>query len=261
MKQIKFEKAHGTGNDFIIIEDLDGEMILEPAQVKKICDRHFGLGADGILRIVLQGDALYLMDYRNSDGSLALMCGNGARVFAAYLHKQGLVKEATFKFQTRAGIVQATINSKDSVTVSMPKVEILNKELSIEHHGFAYSGQAVTAPNPHAVVMVGDLSQVKDFRVAPNLTTLEVFEDGVNIEFVERISDKEVKIKVFERGSGETLSCGTGACAVAAIVRRETGENEITVNVAGGSLKIEFIDDKILMTGPVEFVASGVLNI
>lgn len=261
MNEIKFEKAHGTGNDFILIEDLDGEIVLEQAQVKRICDRHFGLGADGILRIVLQADGLYLMDYRNSDGSLALMCGNGARVFAAYLHKKGLIKESTFEFRTRAGVVRAIINGKDSVTVSMPAVKILNRELSIEHQGFAYLGQAVTAPNPHAVVMVENLSQVKDFNVAPNLTTSDVFEDGVNIEFVERISDKEVKIRVYERGSGETLSCGTGACAVAAIIRSQTGENEITVNVAGGSLKIEFMGDEILMTGPVEFVASGVLNI
>lgn len=261
MNQIKFEKAHGTGNDFILIEDIDGEIVLDQAQVKKICDRHFGLGADGILRIVLQADGLYLMDYRNSDGSLALMCGNGARVFAAYLYKKGLIKESTFEFRTRAGVVKAIINSENSVTVSMPKVQILNQEVSIEHHGFAYSGQAVTAPNPHAVVMVADLAKVKDFTIAPNLTTTGLFEDGVNIEFAEKISDKEVKIRVYERGSGETLSCGTGACAVAAIIRSQTGEDEITVNVAGGSLKIEFVEDEILMTGPVEFVASGILNI
>jgi diaminopimelate epimerase len=109
--------------------------------------------------------------------------------------------------------------------------------------------------------MVADLAKVKDFTIAPNLTTTGLFEDGVNIEFAEKISDKEVQIRVYERGSGETLSCGTGACAVAAIIRSQTGEDEITVNVAGGSLKFEFVEDEILLTGPVEFVASGILNI
>jgi len=261
MNQINFEKAHGTGNDFVVIPDIDGEIVLDEAQVKKICDRHFGIGADGILRIVLQPDGLYLMDYRNSDGSLALMCGNGARVFAAYLYKEKLVDSKEFEFRTRAGVVKAIINGDESVTVSMPKVEILNKELSINHQGFAFIAQAVTAPNPHAVIMVENLDLIGDLKTAPILTTTGVFDDGVNVEFVEQISDKEVKIRVHERGSGETLSCGTGACAVAAVVRAQSGQDEILVNVAGGKLKIEFKGDEILMTGPVEFVASGVLTI
>jgi diaminopimelate epimerase len=261
MTQIAFEKAHGTGNDFIVIADIDGELVLDEAQVKKMCDRHFGLGADGILRIVLQADGLYLMDYRNSDGSLALMCGNGARVFAAYLYKENLVDSKNFEFRTRSGVVKATIHDANSVTVSMPKVEILGKELSISHAGKSYRAQAVTAPNPHAVVIVDDLTSVGDLKTAPTLETTGVFEDGVNVEFVEKISNKEVKIKVHERGSGETLSCGTGACAVAAVLHEQTSENQILVNVAGGLLQIDFKDDEILMTGPVEFVASGVLNI
>ena len=261
MREIAFEKGHGTGNDFLVIPDIDGEIVLSEQDVKKMCDRHFGLGADGILRIVLQADGLYLMDYRNSDGSLALMCGNGARVFAAYLYKEKLIEKENFEFRTRAGVVSAKINSENSVTVSMPKVEILNKDLLIEHHGFAYSGQAVTAPNPHAVVLVDDLNQVKDLSVAPTLTTTGVFDDGVNVEFVQKISENKVKIKVHERGSGETLSCGTGACAVAAVMNELTGENRIEVEVAGGSLTIEFKGDEILMTGPVEFVAHGVLTI
>ncbi|MGA1592830.1 MAG: diaminopimelate epimerase, partial [Candidatus Nanopelagicales bacterium] len=171
MREIAFEKGHGTGNDFLVIPDIDGEIVLSEQDVKKMCDRHFGLGADGILRIVLQADGLYLMDYRNSDGSLALMCGNGARVFAAYLYKEKLIEKENFEFRTRAGVVSVKINSANSVTVSMPKVEILNKDLLIEHHGFAYSGQAVTAPNPHAVVLVDDLNQIKDLSVAPTLTT------------------------------------------------------------------------------------------
>lgn len=261
MREIVFEKGHGTGNDFLVIPDLDGEIVLSEQEVKKMCDRHFGLGADGILRIVLQADGLYLMDYRNSDGSLALMCGNGARVFAAYLYKEKLIEKENFEFRTRAGVVSAKINSANSVTVSMPKVEILNKDLLIEHHGFAYSGKAVTAPNPHAVVLVDDLNQVKDLSVAPTLTTTGVFDDGVNVEFVQKISENKVKIKVHERGSGETLSCGTGACAVAALINDITGENRIEVEVAGGSLIIEFKGEEILMTGPVEFVANGVLTI
>jgi len=261
MREIRFIKGHGTGNDFLVIPDIDGEITLSEADVKKMCDRHFGLGADGILRIVLQGDGFYLMDYRNSDGSLALMCGNGARVFAAYLYKEKLVAKDEFEFRTRAGVVKATIHSAELVTVSMPKVEILNKDLLIQHQGFAYTGQAVTAPNPHAVILVDDLNQVKDLTVAPILTTQGVFDDGVNVEFVQKISNNKVKIKVHERGSGETLSCGTGACAVAAVIRNLTGEDLIEVEVAGGSLKVEFINDEILMTGPVEFVASGVLTI
>lgn len=261
MREIVFEKGHGTGNDFLVIPDLDGEIVLSEQEVKKMCDRHFGLGADGILRIVLQADGLYLMDYRNSDGSLALMCGNGARVFAAYLYKEKLIEKENFEFRTRAGVVSAKINSANSVTVSMPKAEILNKDLLIEHHGFAYSGKAVTAPNPHAVVLVDDLNQVKDLSVAPTLTTTGVFDDGVNVEFVQKISENKVKIKVHERGSGETLSCGTGACAVAALINDITGENRIEVEVAGGSLIIEFKGEEILMTGPVEFVANGVLTI
>jgi len=261
MREIAFEKGHGTGNDFLVIPDIDGEIVLSEQDVKKMCDRHFGLGADGILRIVMQADGLYLMDYRNSDGSLALMCGNGARVFAAYLYKEKLIEKENFEFRTRAGVVSVKINSANSVTVSMPKVEILNKDLLIEHHGFAYSGQAVTAPNPHAVVLVDDLNQVKDLSVAPTLTTAGIFDDGVNVEFVQKISEKKVKIKVHERGSGETLSCGTGACAVAAVMNELTGEKQIKVEVAGGSLTIEFIGDEILMTGPVEFVANGVLTI
>lgn len=261
MRQINFEKAHGTGNDFIVISDIDGDLVLDEAQIKKMCDRHFGLGADGILRVVLQADGLYLMDYRNSDGSLASMCGNGARVFAAYLFKEKLVKEKNFEFRTRAGIVKATIIDSNTVTVSMPKVEILSNQLAITHAGKSYQAQAVTAPNPHAVVMVDDLASVGNLQSAPTLLTTGVFEDGVNVEFVQKLSANEVNVRVHERGSGETLSCGTGACAVAAVIRSETNQDQILVNLVGGQLKIDFVADGILMTGPIEFVASGVLNI
>lgn len=280
---IPFAKGHGTGNDFVIIPDLDdrlgpGSDELGAGQVAAICHRRFGLGADGILRVTRTADspevrdqaaeAEWFMDYRNADGSVAEMCGNGARVFARFLISAGLAEPGTFSIATRGGVRAITAGESGDVTVSMGTAVAGGAALRVRADGGEWPAEAWWIPNPHAVTFVESVAGVGPLARPPRVSPGEVFPDGVNVEFVEVVAADRIRVRVHERGAGETLSCGTGACAAAVAAMRRAGSpagtaptGEVTVDVPGGRLQVrETGDGTVLLTGPAVLVASGSID-
>ena len=260
---IQYTKGHGTKNDFVVIQDLEDKIDLTPSQIIQICNRETGIGADGILRITKKGNHFF-MDYRNADGSLAEMCGNGARVFAQYLFTKKLVTEKKFTFDTRAGFVQAEINAPGDISVTMDEAILRGKIVEVSVNGHKFSAQAVDAPNPHAVAFVPDLGGLGDLKTPPVVSPGGEFPNGVNVEFVKKITDDHVQMRVHERGSGETLSCGTGACA-AVVTGIQWGllDPSVLVHTQGGDLTIVWQggDTPVWMTGPAATVFQGEINL
>jgi diaminopimelate epimerase len=262
-----FTKGHGTGNDFILLPDLDGIHDVTAEQVRWLCDRHRGIGADGVIRIVRSVHvpdvdvpvAEFFMDYRNSDGSVAEMCGNGARLFVRYLQATGLVDRQEIVFATRGGLRQAWMHTDRSVTIDMGRIQVLPDTVQVQLADQTWSAQKVFAPNPHAVAFVADLAEVGSLIEPPAVMPTELFPEGVNVEFVQVIGPTHVRMRVHERGVGETLSCGTGACAVAEVLRgRHPGDGEIQVDVPGGTVWIGVgVDGQALLRGPADLVARG----
>lgn len=265
---IRFVKGHGTGNDFIIVPDLSGTLTLSPEWVRAACSRRTGLGADGVIRVVRSGadpnlawagDADFVMDYRNADGSIAEMCGNGARVMMRYLLEAGLITDAPVILGTRGGPRQAWIEQK-RITINMGSA-VAGPESTVSSGGQQWPALGVYVPNPHAVVLVPDLREIPDLRQAPTLAPDSAFPEGVNVEFVQRHSPSRLTMRVYERGVGETMACGTGACAVAWALG-SLREGSVSVEQPGGIVEISMRGNgDLLLTGPAELVASGDLNL
>ena len=272
---IPFRKGHGTGNDFVILDDPDAQLDLTPGRVRALCDRRFGIGGDGVLRVVRAGaadvapglvaGARWFMDYRNSDGSIGEMCGNGARVFAVHLVSSGLESDDTFLIGTRGGPRRVWLDGAGQVRVAMgPTVVEQADSAVVGLGGETWPATPAFAPNPHAVVLLpagadlADLGEIGGSTAGP----AEQFPDGANIEFVVTESADRVALRVNERGSGETLSCGTGACAVAAVHRSRTQSppDTVVVEVPGGELVVGFESGGTVLAGPAEIVASGRLD-
>ncbi len=266
---LPFAKGHGTGNDFVIVPDPHGARPLAPAEVAALCDRHTGIGGDGLLRVVrtravaevagAAEDAEWFMDYRNADGSLAQMCGNGARVFARYLVESGLAAGDQVSIWTRSGRVTATVHD-DDVSVTMP-VPTVGSPSVAALAGVDFPGTAATCGNPNLVCFVDEPGRLD--LTGPVRLDRAAFRAGANVEFVARLSRNRVRMRVVERGVGETLSCGSGACAVAAVVLHESGRRrgEIIVDVPGGRLRVRLSGDECLLTGPATIVASGTVRL
>ena len=295
---LAFAKGHGTGNDFVLIADPDGERVLTPADVAAVCDRHRGIGADGFIRAVpsarlpegralLQSDpgAEWFMDYYNSDGSVSEMCGNGVRVFAHFLLAEGLVQLAegeTLTIGTRAGT--KTVTRVDSgYAVDMGPWEFIHPDhaaakamdavVNADGLEVPRPGLSVSMGNPHTVVALAELSEL----AATNLTAAPSVqpepENGTNVEFVVPADPLVVDgvglltMRVHERGVGETLSCGTGACAAAVATRFWAGReapNEWAVTVPGGVVGVRFLTaedgrEHVELSGPAVLVARGTL--
>ena len=273
LNEVPFVKGHGTGNDFVIVPDVDGRLDLTPDQVSWLCDRRRGIGADGVLRVVrtehvpgfedFASVAEFFMDYRNADGSVAEMCGNGARVFVRYLDATGLVTDNDVTIATRGGLRSTTINADRTITIDMgiattPRARAL-PHVSVGDRMWPATG--VLIPNPHAVVFVDDLADAGDLVSAPAVVPADVFPDGVNVEFVVDRGPAHVAMRVHERGVGETMSCGTGACAVAWAARRRDGadgSDTWQIDVPGGVVQVtETASGSLLLTGPADLVARG----
>lgn len=259
---VTFRKGHGTGNDFILLTDPDDVLSLTPRLVAALCDRHIGIGADGILRAVRTDEAPgaeWFMDYRNADGSIAEMCGNGARVFARHLIDEGLTAP-TSSIATRGGVRDVIVHDSGDVSVSMGPVTPLDHGITVTLGDDTYPAIGALVPNPHAVVFLPTLTGLGDISGA-TAGPDGAFPDGANIEFVEPLGPNHVVMRVWERGSGETLSCGTGACAVAWAhrLRDDIEEQPVRVDVPGGSLQVTVRSD-VTLTGPVEFVARGTID-
>ncbi|HVV31023.1 MAG TPA: diaminopimelate epimerase [Mycobacteriales bacterium] len=267
---MRFSKGHGTGNDFVVLPDLDGALQLTPAAVRLLCDRRRGIGADGVLRVVatvkvpeaagLAADAPWFMDYHNADGSVAEMCGNGVRVYVRWLQQAGLVEPGTLGVATRDGIktVQLPAAPAADITVDMGPPRIPGTARTVSVDGRNWDGTEVWMGNPHIVVPVGDVAEagalLQPPLVVPPLET--------NVEFVARTGPDALAMRVHERGSGETLSCGTGACAAGVAVALWDGRQDgrWQVDVPGGRLCVTWNGDSVLLSGPAQLVAAGELS-
>jgi diaminopimelate epimerase len=270
----EFLKGHGTENDFVLLPDLDGtvhgdlssEQLAE--RVRALCDRRAGIGGDGVLRVVRSStpDAEWFMDYRNADGSLSEMCGNGIRLFVRYLVDEGLADPtAPIAVDTRDGVKVLTLDG-DLVTADMGRPKVLG-ETTVGAGTVTWSARHVDIGNPHAVAFVSSLEEAGPLLEPPRHDPA-VYPDGVNVEFVLRRGERHIAMRVHERGSGETRSCGTGACAAmvaAALVadgRPEGGDVTYRVDVPGGTLGVTWsADDRVLLTGPAVIVARGTTDL
>lgn len=252
LAEIPFIKGHGTANDFILLPDFDDDLTLSPDDVRWLCDRRRGLGADGVIRMAYDDEGLPFMDYRNADGSVAEMCGNGARVFLRYLHAKGMVDNHCL-FRTRGGIREGWIHPDRTVTINMGPMHVRGDAVEVQVDGRSWQATGVDAPNPHAVVMVDALDHAGALLDQPLVLPDLAFPDGVNVEFVESVDKGHVRMRVFERGVGETMSCGTGACAVAAVVG-----SQVRVDVPGGTVFVSFDEQGFAhLRGPADLVARG----
>lgn len=272
---VSFAKGHGTANDFVLLPDPEGALVLDAAMVARICDRRTGLGADGVLRVVrtdaagVDSEAEWFMDYRNADGSFAEMCGNGARVFARYLLDCGWVV-GEFDIATRSGLHHVTTGSDGTISVTMGKAADgpSGPQPTVSIGDRSWSADAWWLPNPHAVVFVDDLAEIGDLQQPPQVAAGERFPAGQNVEFVvDHTTDPaeaRAAMRVFERGVGETMSCGTGACAVALSLRMrhqivEPGSVKLTL--PGGVLRVVIeADQEVVLNGPAEIVGRGTFD-
>lgn len=277
--QIAFLKGHGTENDFVIVPDPENALDLPASLVAGLCDRRAGIGGDGLLHVVrsaahpearaMADEAEWFMDYRNADGSIAEMCGNGVRVFARYLQRAGAVEEGDLAVATRGGVKKVHLAKNGEVTVSMGRALLPADGVTVTVGGRSWDARNVNMGNPHAIAFVDDLAHAGDLFGEPSFAPAAVYPDGVNIEFVVDRGPRHVAMRVHERGSGETRSCGTGACAVAvAAARRDAADPAVTgapvtytVDLPGGTLVItEQPDGEIEMTGAAVIVAEGVID-
>jgi diaminopimelate epimerase len=267
---VRFSKGHGTENDFVLLPDPDGELDLTPARVAALCDRRRGLGADGVLRVVRWAklgegpepvDGVeWFMDYRNADGSVAEMCGNGVRVFARYLAHLGVLGDGAVPVGTRAGVRQVVLDGSE-VSVDMGPATV-GETSTASVDGAAFPGVAVDVGNPHLACVTDAAIDALDLTHPPGHDP-SLFPHGVNVEFVSPIEGPldhaEVGMRVHERGVGETRSCGTGtvAAAVAALrhARRETGT--VAVRTPGGRLRVTVEPTTTILHGPAVLVAHG----
>ncbi|MFF5921081.1 diaminopimelate epimerase [Streptomyces flavochromogenes] len=276
---LRFLKGHGTENDFVIVPDAENAVDLPPAAVARLCDRRAGIGGDGLLHVVrsaahpearhMADEAEWFMDYRNADGSVAEMCGNGVRVFARYLEHAGHVTAGEVAVATRGGIKRVHLDKDGSVTVAMGRAVLPEAGVTVTVDGRSWPARNVNMGNPHAVAFVEDLDHAGNLFTEPPYAPAAVYPDGVNIEFVADRGPRHVAMRVHERGAAETRSCGTGACAVAVATARRDGADPAesgtpvtyTVDVLGGTLVItEHPDGRIDMTGPAVIVAEGTVD-
>jgi diaminopimelate epimerase len=273
MASVRFVKGHGTENDFVLLPDADAVLSLTPELVRRLTDRRAGIGADGVIRVVPTAavpevgwqavEAPWFMDYRNADGSLAEMCGNGARLFARYLVDNGLAQPGRFAIATRGGVRAVDVGDTE-VTVDMgPCTPMDPGQVSVEVEGRRYRGTALSMGNPHVVVPVADLAEAGDLLQAPEVDPAEPFPTGVNVEFVLGRGPGRIAMRVFERGVGETRSCGTGACAAAVAAAQWWGARPVdySVEVPGGVVRVRSsATGTLLLSGPTAFVASGIVD-
>jgi diaminopimelate epimerase len=255
---LAFAKGEGTGNDFVLIPDREDRVQLTPELVRGLCDRRFGIGADGCLRVVPAEPGTWFMDYVNADGSVAEMCGNGARVYARYLVAAGWAKPGRLMLSTRGGLRQVDVPADPhgdiAVDMGPPLIDPTPSRATIG--GAGYEGTSISMGNPHLVCLVDDPAAL-DMVAAPGFDPHR-FPEGVNVEVYTR-TPAGLLMRVHERGSGETLSCGTGACAVAVAdaVSRGDQATDVQIDVAGGRLRVVWEGSSVVLHGPAKIVAAG----
>jgi diaminopimelate epimerase len=290
MTSIAFTKGHGTGNDFVLVLDADGELALSSKQIAKICDRRFGIGADGFIRVVkssklpegkeilaIEPAAVWFMDYYNADGNAAEMCGNGVRIFARYLLDRGLAKiegGSTLAVGTRAGVKDLTQGS-NGFAVDLGRWK-LTTEFTVEAKGIevARPGQGIEIGNPHVVVALSSDAELRELKLFEAPVVEPKPENGANVEFVvpsEPMIQNGVgyfSFRVHERGVGETLSCGTGIAAAALATRYWAGAsapNQWQVQALGGLVAVRMFatedGEHVSISGPAELTFDGEIDL
>lgn len=262
---LPFEKMHGIGNDFIMLERRHMPQDINDQSLAKIlCNRNFGIGADGIIilePLPVKG-ADFAWSYYNSDGSQAEMCGNGMRCFAKYVYERGFTDEVSFTVLTNAGIIKPSIDADGSVTVDMgiPILPSLpRKEIKINSKTFEYT--YIEIGNPHCVIFLdNEVSDSLFFEVGPKIEKAQSFPNGINVEFANVLNRSQIKCRVWERGAGPTLACGTGACAVllAASIKNLTDDKAV-IYLPGGPLNIKWDRQlgHVYLNGTAMFVYTG----
>jgi len=280
-RKLKFTKMHGTGNDYVYVNCFE-ETVDNPEELAvRVSDRHFGIGSDGLILITPSDVADVRMRMDNLDGSEGMMCGNGIRCVAKYAYDRGIAKKQTMTVETKSGIKTLEITDKDGkadyIAVNMGEA-ILKPSLipvnddgddfiarDVEVNGQMYKMTCVSMGNPHAVIFTTGINELDLDKIGPYFENHPLFPERVNTEFIEVIDDHTLKMRVYERGSGETLSCGTGTCAtvVAAVLNGYCKKNEeITVQIRGGELKNTYLDDgSVIMRGTGTFVFDGEIEV
>jgi diaminopimelate epimerase len=280
LDELSIAKYHGTGNDFVMIEDLDGSLSLDPGLVAALCDRHRGVGADGVIRVTRAEGADFFMDYRNADGATAEMCGNGIRCLAKLVYERGLTDLTELTVATRAGPKRISLDvdgrAVRQVTVDMGKPSFARRDIPMrpldeesflgepfEGGGLSVKASAVSMGNPHLVLLLDrDPDEIDVRAIGPAIERDERFPARTNVEFVEPVADG-IKVRVWERGVGETMACGTGACA-AVVASNLAGlvPARALVHFPGGILDVHWNDGgTVLLTGPAEHVFDGTIDL
>ncbi len=259
----EFYKYQGTGNDFIMIDNRDKNLVANPETIAFLCDRHFGIGADGLIQLESSDKADCFMNYFNSDGTTAEMCGNGLRCTAKFFIEQTKSIKKEILIDTKVGIKKVIVNKDESFSVNMgipvfSHSDFPDSSLTLVNN---IKFDFVSMGNPHAVGFVKDLSHAAVSYNGPWVENNSLFPNKINVEFVEKINPDYFKVGVWERGSGATLSCGTGACAVYAVLKKHNKDiQEITLEFTGGKLFLsENKKGEIILRGPATFVFKGVV--
>lgn len=264
MRLPHFTKLHGLGNDYLVIEPSSVPFALTPAAVRLICHRNLGVGADGVLVTEPPVDGCFPVRIYNPDGSEAEKSGNGVRILAKYLYDRGRTHGRELVIGTRGGDVPVRVEPVEgrvrSVTANMGRAAVY-PQTGIELDGQHFSVVPVSIGNPHCVIVVESLASVDITGVGPRLERHNMFTNRTNVQFVEVLSRRRVRVLIWERGAGVTLASGSSSCAVAAACRQlGLTDEEIDVEMPGGSLRIELRDDEAWMTGAVEEVCEGDLS-
>jgi len=278
----EFAKLHGLGNDYIYLnaftEQIEEYSLAELARI--LSDRHFGVGGDGIILIMPSETTDFRMRIFNSDGSEAEMCGNGIRGLAKYVYEQGMTDKTTITVETDAGVLRVALTVRNDLvaaaTVDMGTPRLNRSEIPmlgepanepvidqpLEVNGDSFNVTCVSMGNPHCVIFVDDVEHFTVADVGPLIENHELFPERINVEFVSVLGREHVKMRVWERGAGETLACGTGASAsVVAGVLTDRTDRQVEVELLGGPLRIEWHEDEhVFMTGPITEVFTGQLN-
>ena len=266
-----FTKMQGCGNDFVLIDGFKNKHDISAPLVKSICHRRFGVGADGLIVALPSEKADLRMQFFNPDGSEAEMCGNGIRCFARFVKKRNITDKDALSVETLAGIIKTEITGENvrvdmgeprldgaRIPVNVPKSTVINQDIWVEQKHFRMT--CVSMGNPHCVIFVPEITDELVLQWGPQIEKHGMFPKKTNVEFVEVINSKELKMRVWERGAGETLACGTGACATAiAASLIKAADRSSTVHLLGGDLHIEWSEqnNRVYMTGPAQFVFEG----
>ena len=274
---LRFTKMHGLGNDFVVIDGVSQAIAMTPVLARKLADRHFGIGCDQVL--VVEPPSRHDVDFRyrifNQDGNEVEQCGNGARCFAKFVRDRHLTGKSTLRVETATGVITLRVKANNLIEVNMgvpiltpPDIPFVADRKAISYplsvDGKALSISAVSMGNPHAVLTVSDIQTAPVDTLGPAIECHHCFPQRVNVGFMQILNRQQINLRVFERGAGETLACGSGACAaVVAGHLQDLLDSYVTVNLPGGSLQIEWPGENqpVIMSGPATTVFHGRIKI